>query len=163
MNAVLEACVHCGDTDAALKVFDEMSKPESCGVDTVSYATLLKEIYAELTVFLHDMVLSFMKGYISTGCPQGLRPDKLTYDTLIFACVKAKNMVAAMQFFEEMKEEADEYNRDDLFPEIVTYTKLLMGLEHAKDINSILIIVMEMKLCHYSFVDHVLFVYLEKY
>ena len=42
MNAVLEACVHCGDVDSALRVFDEMSKPESCGVDEISYATLLK-------------------------------------------------------------------------------------------------------------------------
>lgn len=40
MNAVLEACVHCGDIELALKVFDEMSS--GCGVDNVTYATLLK-------------------------------------------------------------------------------------------------------------------------
>lgn len=42
MNAVMEACVHCGDVDAALKIFEEMLKPESCGVDSVTYGTLLK-------------------------------------------------------------------------------------------------------------------------
>lgn len=42
MNAVMEACVHCGDIDTALKMFDEMSKPNSCGVDNVTYGTLLK-------------------------------------------------------------------------------------------------------------------------
>lgn len=42
MNAVLEACVHCGDIDSALKVFDEMSNSRNCRVDNVSYATLLK-------------------------------------------------------------------------------------------------------------------------
>ena len=42
MNAVTEARVHCGDVDVALKVFDEMTKPESCGVDNVTYGTLLK-------------------------------------------------------------------------------------------------------------------------
>lgn len=42
MNAVLEACVHCSDIDSALKVFDEMIKPHGCGVDTVTYGTLLK-------------------------------------------------------------------------------------------------------------------------
>ncbi|EXC32726.1 Pentatricopeptide repeat-containing protein [Morus notabilis] len=42
MNAVLEACVHCGDIESALKVFDEMYKPDGCGVDTVTYGTLLK-------------------------------------------------------------------------------------------------------------------------
>lgn len=34
---------------------------------------------------------------------QGLNPERLTYNTLISACVKMENMDAAMQFFEEMK------------------------------------------------------------
>jgi len=42
MNAVMEACVRCGDIDSALKIFDEMKSPDACGVDTVTYATLLK-------------------------------------------------------------------------------------------------------------------------
>ncbi|KAL9227212.1 hypothetical protein vseg_002933 [Gypsophila vaccaria] len=42
MNAVLEACVHCGDIESALKLFDEMSNSRSCLVDNVSYGTLLK-------------------------------------------------------------------------------------------------------------------------
>ncbi|GAB4836913.1 hypothetical protein Ancab_001824 [Ancistrocladus abbreviatus] len=42
MNAVLEACVHCGDIELAQKVFDEMSGSRSCCVDNVSYGTLLK-------------------------------------------------------------------------------------------------------------------------
>lgn len=42
MNAVIEACVHCGDIDSALRIFNEMTKPGNCGVDTVTYSTLLK-------------------------------------------------------------------------------------------------------------------------
>ena len=42
MNAVLEACVHCGDIASALKIFADMSLPHGCGVDTISYSTLLK-------------------------------------------------------------------------------------------------------------------------
>lgn len=42
MNAVLEACIRCGDIDSALKLFDEMSNSRSCRVDSVSYGTLLK-------------------------------------------------------------------------------------------------------------------------
>lgn len=42
MNAVMAACVSCGDIDRALRVFDEMSKPGGCGVDNVTYGTLLK-------------------------------------------------------------------------------------------------------------------------
>lgn len=55
------------------------------------------------------------QGYISAGCPQealrthdeilqrGLNPDRLTYNTLIFACVKMENLDTAMLFFEQMK------------------------------------------------------------
>ncbi|CAK9136769.1 unnamed protein product [Ilex paraguariensis] len=42
MNAVMQGCVHCGDIDSALRVFEEMSKLESCGVDNVTYGTLVK-------------------------------------------------------------------------------------------------------------------------
>lgn len=55
------------------------------------------------------------QGYINTGCPEaaltvhreilrlGLIPDRLTYNTLFFACVQAEKLDAAMCFFEEMK------------------------------------------------------------
>ncbi|CAK9154534.1 unnamed protein product [Ilex paraguariensis] len=78
-----------------------------------------------------------MKGYISSGCPlaalgvydeiqqQGMIPDKLTYNTLIFACVKTEKLDAAMRFFEEMKVQAQKVGHDDLFPDVVTYTTLL--------------------------------------
>jgi pentatricopeptide repeat protein len=42
MNAVLEACVRCGDVDRALQLFEDMRGPRGCGVDGVSYGILLK-------------------------------------------------------------------------------------------------------------------------
>lgn len=42
MNSVLEACVHCGDVDLALRLFDEMAEPGGCGVDSITYAIILK-------------------------------------------------------------------------------------------------------------------------
>lgn len=33
----------------------------------------------------------------------GMTPDRLTYNTLILACVKSQKMDAAKQFFEDMK------------------------------------------------------------
>jgi pentatricopeptide repeat protein len=42
MNAVLEACVSCGDVDLAVQLFGEMRGPMGCGVDAVSYGILLK-------------------------------------------------------------------------------------------------------------------------
>ncbi|CAK9161791.1 unnamed protein product [Ilex paraguariensis] len=98
-----------------------------------------------------------MKGYISSGCPlaalgvydeiqqQGMIPDKLTYNTLIFACVKTEKLDAAMRFFEEMKVQAQKVGHDDLFPDVVTYTTLLKGFGDAKNLLSVGKIVSEMK------------------
>ena len=56
-----------------------------------------------------------IQGYITAGFPkaalsvhdemlqQGLKPDRLAYNTLIFACVKSENLDAAKHYFEEMK------------------------------------------------------------
>lgn len=56
-----------------------------------------------------------IQGYITAGFPmaalsvhdeilqQGLKPDRLTYNTLIFACVKTEKLDTAMRYFEEMK------------------------------------------------------------
>ncbi|KAI6681144.1 hypothetical protein NL676_035025 [Syzygium grande] len=215
MNAVMEACVHCGDVDAALKIFAEMLKPESCGVDSVTYGTLLKGLgdarrideafqvlesvengtamgnpklsaalifgllnalieagdlrranglLARYGYVLHKggrpsilMCNLLMKGYINSGLPQealnvheemshqGLDPDRLTYNTLIFACIKAGNLDAAMCFFEEMKEKGESNGYQVVLPDAVTYTTLLKGFRHSMDLVSVQKIVFEMK------------------
>ncbi|XP_048332396.1 pentatricopeptide repeat-containing protein At5g10690 isoform X2 [Ziziphus jujuba] len=204
MNAVLEACVHCGDIDSALKVFDEMIKPHGCGVDTITYGTLLKGLgkarrideafqllesvergtavgspklslpliygllnalveagdlrrayglLAQYGFFLRErgslsiaVYNLIMKGYISTGFPQraigmhnemlrlGSKPDRLTYNTLISACVESKKLDMAMKFFEEMKDKAQ-------------------GLGKSKDFISVQKIVLEMKTYLGLFID----------
>ncbi|TKY58236.1 Pentatricopeptide repeat-containing protein [Spatholobus suberectus] len=223
MNAVMEACVRCGDVDSALRIFDEMKNRDGCGVDTVTYATLLKglgearrvdeafelletvengtamggpNLSAPLIFGLLNALIEtgdlrrangllacygfvlreggnfsvsvyniLMKGYINSGCPhtainvlneilrQGVMPDRLTYNTLILACVESKKLDAAMQFFEEMKGKAQKFVNDDLFPDIVTYTTLLKGFGKAKDLASVLKIVLEMKSCHELYID----------
>ncbi|KAK7377325.1 hypothetical protein VNO80_02748 [Phaseolus coccineus] len=215
MNAVMEACVRCGDIDSAIRIFAEMKKGDGCGVDTVTYATLLKGlgearrvdeafevletvengtamgspnlsaplIYGLLNALIktgdlrraHGLLARYgfvfreggkfsvsvynilIKGYINSGCPhtainmlneilrQGIMPDRLTYNTLILACVESEKLDTAMQFFEEMKGKAQKFVNDDMFPDIVTYTTLLKGFGKAKDLASVLKIVLEMK------------------
>lgn len=60
MNAVLQACVHCHDIDSALRVFSEMSKPEGCGVDDVTYGTLLKVLKPPVRMPV-NIVIEFME------------------------------------------------------------------------------------------------------
>ncbi|KAL0327643.1 UNVERIFIED_CONTAM: Pentatricopeptide repeat-containing protein [Sesamum angustifolium] len=288
MNAVMQACVHCRDIESALRVFGEMSKPEGCGVDNVTYGTLLRYCLRDLNVyrskevledsdFFHNLSSSFlggecifqeiwwngcvsfmltassfvkglgdarrfdeafqvlesveqgtavggpqlsavlicgllnaliesgdlrrangllarygyvlqegespsiltfnllMKGYITSGCPQaalgvhddilrhGLNPDRLSYNTLIFACIKCENLDAAMLFFEQMKDKAQNDRHCDVSPDLVTYTTLLqvspichMPMVLAvKDICSVEKILIEMKSCNNLRIDRV--------
>uniref|UniRef100_A0A0E0ESH0 CBS domain-containing protein n=1 Tax=Oryza meridionalis TaxID=40149 RepID=A0A0E0ESH0_9ORYZ len=193
MNAVLEACVRCGDVGLALTLFDEMRGPGGCGVDGVSYGILLKGLgiarriddafeilesiekdtsigsprlsphlicgflnalieagdmrranalvarfrqvlYEGHSILLYNLL---MKGYIKSNFPlgaltvkdeilrQGLKPDRLTYNTIISACVKSAEIDMAIQFLEDMKEEAKRDNNPELLPDAVTYTTLL--------------------------------------
>ncbi|KAJ6745265.1 hypothetical protein OIU74_028031 [Salix koriyanagi] len=201
MNAVMEACVHCGDTESALKVFDEMCKSESCRVDGVSYGTLLKGLgvarrideafqilesvemgtavgspklsapmifgllnalisagdirrakglLARYGYLLHESrnpsILIYnllMKGYIGAGCPEDALP--------------AGKLDAAMRFFDEMKDKAQNFSRDKLYPDVVTYTTLLQGFGGAKDLLSVQKIVSEMKLHRNLVIDRTAF------
>ncbi|POO03839.1 Tetratricopeptide-like helical domain containing protein [Trema orientale] len=223
MNAVLEACVYCGDVEAALKIFEEMSKPGGCGVDTITYGTLLKglgearrvdeafqllesvergtavgrpKLSAPLVFGLLNALVEagdlrranallsrygfflreggslsvtaynlLMKGYMKTGSPEsaiamldeilrlGLDPDRLTYNTVISSCVKTNKLDSAMHFFEEMKDKAEKFSRSDLSPDVVTYTTLLKGFGHSKDLPTVQKIILEMKTYLDCFID----------
>ncbi|KAK1323098.1 Pentatricopeptide repeat-containing protein [Acorus calamus] len=222
MNAVVEACVRCGDVDSALRVFSEMSGLGGPGVDEVTFATLLKGlgearrvdeafqmleavekgtaagsvklspplIYGLLNALLeagdmrraHGLLARYrpvlqeenpstllynmlMKGYANSDSPlnalsvsdemlrHGLKPDRLTYNTLIFACTKSGDMVTAMQFLAEMKDQARTCNSKGLLPNAVTYTTLLKGLGNMKDLISVQSIVVEMKSLPNLFID----------
>ncbi|KAG7550215.1 Pentatricopeptide repeat [Arabidopsis thaliana x Arabidopsis arenosa] len=227
MNSVLEACVHCGNIDLALRMFHEMAEPGGIGVDSISYATILKGlgkarrideafqmletiehgtaagnpklssslIYGLLDTLInagdlrrangllarYDILLLdhgtpsvliynlLMKGYVNSESPQAainlldemlrlrLEPDRLTYNTLIHACIKCGDMDVAMKFFKEMKEKAEEYYDDFLQPDVVTYTTLVKGFGDAKDLLSLQEIFLEMKLCDNVFIDRTAF------
>ncbi|XP_065012170.1 pentatricopeptide repeat-containing protein At5g10690-like isoform X2 [Musa acuminata AAA Group] len=214
MNAVMEACIHCQDVGSARQVFEEMSGPDGCGVDNVSFGILLKGLgearrvdeafqmlesidkgsafgglqlsahviygllnsllqsgdlwranglIARYRFVLHKEGQSLLlynlliKGYTNSDFPlgalavrdeilrQGLKPDKLTYNTLIFACVKSGRIDAAVQLLAEMKEENEKSSCCELIPDAVTYTILLKGFGNNKDLHSVIKTVEEMK------------------
>nr|POE82541.1 pentatricopeptide repeat-containing protein [Quercus suber] len=52
-----------------------------------------------------------------------------------------------------MKDRAQKFGHDDLFPDVVTYTTLLKGFALCKDLLSLQKIVLEMKSCHNLLID----------
>jgi len=75
-------------------------------------ARFRKVLYEGHSVLLYNLL---MKGYIKSNFPlgaltvkdeilrQGLKPDRLTYNTIISACVKSSEIDKAIQFLEDMK------------------------------------------------------------
>lgn len=215
MNAAVLACVTCKDIDRALTLYDEMAKPGGCGVDNVTYGTLLKGLgearrlddafdlvealesgrapgrYVELTdVHLHTLVnacahagdalrargvllryrssvrktglttLTFnllIKGYSRSDNPlealklmdemrsHNLQPQRVTFNSLILACVRGGDLQRALKLLSLMKDEAKRLNTSRLLPDVVTYTMLLRGLADARDLRGICNMVDEMK------------------
>ncbi|KAK9207731.1 hypothetical protein WN944_000077 [Citrus x changshan-huyou] len=130
------------------------------------------EIYAVLMVFLHNMVFCFMKGHISAGCPEvvinlhdemshvGLEPDSLSYNTLISACIKTKKLDVTMPFNATEGHKHDNGQKcssGGFHPDVFTYATLLKGFRHAKDPQSVLEIVFEMKSCCNLILDRTTF------
>lgn len=80
MNAVVEACVHCGDIDSALMLFDEMAEPGSCGVDTITYGTILKVLFWVLFKFcFRDLGMREFGGFVVQGLGAARRIDEAFY------------------------------------------------------------------------------------
>jgi len=70
--------------------------------------------FSSTTVIIKKIQLT-LQGYIKSNFPlgaltvkdeilrQGLKPDRLTYNTIISACVKSSEIDKAIQFLEDMK------------------------------------------------------------
>ncbi|TYJ32897.1 hypothetical protein E1A91_A05G067600v1 [Gossypium mustelinum] len=173
MNAVMEACVHCGDVDLALNIFHQMTEPHSCGVDTVTYATLLRGLGRARRIDDAFQLLESVEKGTAAGKPK--LSTQLIYgllDALIEAgdLRRANGLLARFGFLLHeggsssiltynllMKDKAQRLCCSDLYPDVITYTTLLMGFGHAKDLHSVQKIVLEMKSCHDLFIDRTAF------
>jgi pentatricopeptide repeat protein len=55
----------------------------------------------------------------------GLQLQRLTYNSLILACVRGGDMARAFELLTAMKEDAKRLQTSRLLPDVVTYTTLL--------------------------------------
>lgn len=97
MNAVLEACVHCGDIASALKIFADMSLPHGCGVDTISYSTLLKGLGLARRIDEAFQLLESVEQGTATGNPRLSAP--LIYGLLDALIEAVQEIYAVLMVF----------------------------------------------------------------
>eukprot|EP00271_Cylindrocystis_brebissonii_P022391 TRINITY_DN8604_c0_g1_i1.p1 TRINITY_DN8604_c0_g1~~TRINITY_DN8604_c0_g1_i1.p1 ORF type:complete len:712 (+),score=110.76 TRINITY_DN8604_c0_g1_i1:58-2193(+) len=224
LNAVLAACVNCGEIDRAIEVFEAMVRPGGVGADTITYGTLLKglgqakrldeafqlledmesgrvpgkpklsEVHlntlinacaeagealrargvlaryrnlgqgARPTTFTYNLLI---KGYARSDNPlealkvmeemrlQGLPLQRMSYNSLILACVRGQDLDMALELLEDMKSEARRLNTSQLLPDVVTYTTLLKGVAEDGDLDAVRALAAEMKTVPTCAVDRV--------
>ncbi|KAL0407892.1 UNVERIFIED_CONTAM: Pentatricopeptide repeat-containing protein [Sesamum radiatum] len=171
MNAVMQACVHCRDIESALRVFGEMSKPEGCGVDDVTYGTLLKGLGDAQRFDEAFQVLESVEQGTAVGGPQ---LSAVLICGLLNALIESGDLRRAngllarygyvlqegespsiLTFNLLMKDKAQNDRHCDVSPDLVTYTTLLQGFGRVKDICSVEKILIEMKSCNNLRIDRV--------
>merc|ERR1719235_1142763 len=93
-NCLLDACVQCGDTGAALESCEQMK--ELGFVDVVSYNTVLKSYLSAGKVDAAQKLLAEMS-------ERGLPANKITYNELLNAKVQSKDRRGLWKLIEQMQ------------------------------------------------------------
>jgi len=124
-NCVLEVCVASGHRDAAERLLKRM---ESKGqVDVVSYNTYLKILFANNARHDVDNILQAMRS-------RGLRPNAVTFNSLVKDAVMRQDLQGAWKFIDEME-------KDGVKPDAFTCSILMKGVKHtssAEDVDNII-------------------------
>merc|ERR1719326_346765 len=121
-NCLLDACVQCGDTGAALEYFEQMK--ELGFVDVVSYNTVLKSYLSAGKVDAAQKLLAEMS-------ERGLPANRITYNELLNAKVQSKDRRGIWKLIEQMQVA-------EVTPNAVTCSILLKALtanSHVTDIS----------------------------
>ncbi|MCJ1338277.1 hypothetical protein MMC09_003563 [Bachmanniomyces sp. S44760] len=99
LNCIIEASVYQNDMNFAIEVYKELYQLCPSGANTATFNTLFrgctKASRKDLAMFLASEMVA-----------QGVRPDSLSYDRLMLACIEGGNnddYVDALRYLEEMK------------------------------------------------------------
>lgn len=129
-NCVLEVCVACSDRLAAESLLRRM---EAAGqVDVISYNTYLKILLSE---GLREEVSAVLNQMRSRG--GGLRPNAVTYNSLVKDIVARHDLQGAWRLIDEMESEG-------IRPDAFTCSILMKGVKHtscAEDVDRIIALI----------------------
>jgi pentatricopeptide repeat protein len=132
-NCVLDVCVACGEQKAAKDLFKRMRDADH--VDVISYNTYLKTLLSKNNGGFGSaadiaLVLQEMRS-------QGLKPNPVTYNSLINAAISRGDLQGAWQYVEDMEMQGVQV---DAF----TCSILMKGIKHSSkrdDVEKILALI----------------------
>ncbi|CAI5982538.1 unnamed protein product [Closterium sp. NIES-64] len=140
LNTLVNACADAGDARRAMSVVQRYKRAFSGAIGP--------------SAFTYNLLL---KGYARSDNPlealsvaeemhlQGLQWERVTFNCLILACVRAGDMDRALDLLQDMKAEALRRGDDDVLPDAVTYTTIIKGLSEEGDIDALRDVVADMK------------------
>nr|XP_009588844.1 pentatricopeptide repeat-containing protein At1g55890, mitochondrial-like [Nicotiana tomentosiformis] len=131
-NALLEACVRAEKYDTMRELFQELSEELSIERDVVSYNTLIKALCKSGSLDSAVSVMDEMEN-------QGIKPDKVTFNTLLKAYHECKKFSEAEDLWvNEAIELFEEMGKKDIIPNTLSYNTIIKmfvddrNLEEAK-------------------------------
>eukprot|EP00850_Spirogloea_muscicola_P020364 SM000213S06829 [mRNA] locus=s213:204039:211980:- [translate_table: standard] len=156
INTLINACAEAGDALRARGILQRYRTfgQGSSGPSTFTYNLLIK-VHTEIMGYARsDNPLEALK-IANEMRLLGLPLQRVTYNSLILACVRGWDFDKALDFLDEMKSEARRLKTSRLLPDVVTYTTLLKGLAEDGDLDSVLAIAQEMKATPTCVIDRV--------
>eukprot|EP00850_Spirogloea_muscicola_P010366 SM000060S19698 [mRNA] locus=s60:584769:590244:- [translate_table: standard] len=150
INTLINACAEAGDALRARGILQRYRTfgQGSSGPSTFTYNLLIKG-YARSDNPLEALKIANEMRLL------GLPLQRVTYNSLILACVRGWDFDKALDFLDEMKSEARRLKTSRLLPDVVTYTTLLKGLAEDGDLDSVLAIAQEMNATPTCVIDRV--------
>jgi pentatricopeptide repeat domain-containing protein 1 len=99
-NVLVDACINCRQLQLALELFDEMKQESLRGesfiqLDEISFNTIIKGCAQEKRLNQAFKFFAFMK-------ETALKPNDVTYNSMIDVCVRCDQMEKAWSLLQEM-------------------------------------------------------------
>ena len=162
-NTLLDVIFEQKNFDLGLKLFNEI-KNSLCPVnpDIITYNTVIKGLSLKTEGIVGSQqieeILQEIERVKDEISENDLKPNDITYNTMIDACVKSNNINKAFDFFEEMKKASN------IKPDIFTYSTLIKGLkrpdslgEEGVNLEKVFKIFQEIKLSKSVKIDEVIY------
>ncbi|BFI23866.1 protein MpPPR_61 [Marchantia polymorpha subsp. ruderalis] len=119
MNTVVAACVRCHDIDRAIQVYQEMIEDNGCGVDNVTYGTLLRGLGEARRL---DDAFELVETIVGGQAPGSPKLTDVHLNTLVNACVEAGDSLRAKGVLLRYRSSVSKTG-----PSTLTYNLLIKG------------------------------------
>jgi len=123
-GCLIDACVKNNRVERAMEVFESM-KRDGVALNTIIYTTIIKGF---AKCFNLDKALEI---YQTMKQDEKIKPNNVTFNSLLDCCVRCNNIQTASLIFEEMKASSTS-------PDLITFSTMIKGYCKEKNIEKAL-------------------------